>query len=491
MTSTISVHRQILRTLALVTVFVFTACEAPTIVNPNSPSVIGASTSPQAIAQEATGILFGWRGALGGFRSDVAIFGREGYNFNLGDTRSTSNYLIGIAVGANRLDPSGFAAGDWTGQYTVLRNIYNFNIAVAATSPLIITPAQKSASLGFMKTVEAAMLLQVIETRDTLGAIVQTEANPNALAPFVTRDSAYRYIIGELTAANALLTSAGAVSFPFPLHAGFSMTATNFSTPAGFAKLTNAFLAKAAVLWATEGGPASAWTTASTALGASFLNATATGLTAAGLADGMYQVYSAGTGDAVNPLNATTNTNEYAHMSLQAQVQLGTNGGVGNDTDFRYVAKIAPRAARTSPGAATSTLGFKIWPAAASPMAEIRNEELILLRAEVELNTGDLVDAIADINLIRTNSGGLPPTTLTPASGFNTILQALLYERWLSLLMEGDRWVDYRRYGILNQLPLDITSGPFTNFVAVVMPVPFAECQLRLGLVAPLAGPGC
>ena len=227
MTSTISVHRQILRTLALVTVFVFTACEAPTIVNPNSPSVIGASTSPQAIAQEATGILFGWRGALGGFRSDVAIFGREGYNFNLGDTRSTSNYLIGIAVGANRLDPSGFAAGDWTGQYTVLRNIYNFNIAVAATSPLIITPAQKSASLGFMKTVEAAMLLQVIETRDTLGAIVQTEANPNALAPFVTRDSAYRYIIGELTAANALLTSAGAVSFPFPLHAGFSMPPTS------------------------------------------------------------------------------------------------------------------------------------------------------------------------------------------------------------------------------------------------------------------------
>jgi hypothetical protein len=490
MTSTISVRRHNLGTLTLVTVLLFTACETPTIVNPNSPSVTGAATSPQAVVQEATGILAGWRGTLGAFRSDVGIFGREGYNFNLGDTRSTSNYLIGIAVGANRLDPAGFAAGDWPAQYTVLRNIYNFNLAVAATSPVIITPAQKSASLGFMKTVEAAVLLQVIETRDTLGAIVQTEADPNGLAPFVSRDSAYRYIISELTAATTLLTAAGSSSFPFTLHSGFSSTATNFSTPAGFVKLTNGFLARAAVLWATEGGPASAWQTAATALQASFLNANPSGLTSSGLADGMYQVYSAASGDAVNPLNSTTNTNLYAHMSLQAQVQHRV-GVVGNDTDLRYVAKITPVSPRTSPGAASSSLGFKIWPAATSPMAEIRNEELILLRAEVELNTGNLAATIADINLIRTNSGGLPPTTVTPASGSTAILQALLYERRLSLLMEGDRWVDYRRYGILNQLPLDITSGAFTDFVAVVMPIPIAECQLRLNLAPPLAGPGC
>jgi hypothetical protein len=490
MTSTTSARRHYVRALMLVTVLLGTACESPTIVNPNSPSVIGAATSPQAIAQEAAGIMAGWRGTLGGIRSDAGIFGREGYNFNLGDTRSTSNYLIGIAVGANRLDPSGFAAGDWPAQYTVLRNIYNFNVAVAATSPAIITPAQKSASLGFMKTVEAAMLLQVIETRDTLGAIVVTEANPNVLAPFVSRDSTYRYIVGELLAADSLLAAAGTASFPFTLHAGFNTTATNFSTPAGFIKLTNAFLARAATFWATEGGPATAWQTAATALQGSFLNATPSGVTASGLADGMYEVFSAATGDAVNPLNSTTNTNLYAHMSIQAQVQLRANL-VGNDTDLRYVAKITPVSPRTSPGAASSSLGFKIWPAATSPMAEIRNEELILLRAEVEMNTGDLTDAIADINLIRVNSGGLPPLTLTPASGKPAILTALLYERRMSLLMEGDRWVDYRRYGILNQLPLDITSGPFTDFVAVVMPIPVAECQLRIGLAPPLAGPGC
>src|SRR5579862_5610392 len=381
-------HRRHAGLLALAAALSLTACETPSIVNPNSPSVAGAATSPQALVQEATGVLAGWRGTLGGLRSDVGMFGRESYNFTTGDTRATTNFLIGIAVGANKLDPNGFANGDWGGQYTVLRNIYNLNIAVAATSNDLISVAQKSAALGFTKTIEAALLLQVIETRDTLGAIVQTEASPAVLAPFVSRDSTYRYIIGELNAALTLL-AAGGTSFPFTLHSGFSSTATNFSTPAGFAKLTNAYLARAAIFWATEGGPATAWQVAATALQNSFLNAGPSGLTASGLNDGMYQVYSSATGDAANPLNASTNTSLYAHMSIQTDVQLRATG----DTDLRYKAKLHAIPSRQLPGAAASTLGFNIWPATSSSMAEIRNEELILLRAEVELNTGNLAAA--------------------------------------------------------------------------------------------------
>jgi len=123
--------------------------------------------------------------------------------------------------------------------------------------------------------------------------------------------------------------------------------------------------------------------------------------------------------------------------------------------------------------------------------ASLRNEELILLRAEVKLGTGDLAGAISELNLIRVNSGGLPPLILTPADGHDAILQALLYERRMSLLMEGNRWLDYRGYGFLNQLPLDVTSGPFTDVVASVIPIPAAECLLRVGQQPPLAGPGC
>lgn len=464
----------------------FSACSSPDIVNPNSPTVTAAAASPVALQQLATGVLAGWRGTLGGLRSDFGIFGRESYNFTLGDTRATTNFLIGIAVGANALDPSGFANGDWGGQYTTLRNIYNFKLAVTNASDALVTPAQKSAALGFAKTIEAALLLQVVESRDSLGGIVDVEADPSLLAPFVSRDSMYKYVIGELQAASTLLAGGGS-SFPFNVPSGFHQTATNFSTPSGFALMTNAYLAKAAVLYATEGGPASAWTTATNALKASFLNDAASGLTASGLNDGLYQVFSSATGDAANPLNASTNTNLYAHMSIQAQVQLKTNG----DTDNRYVAKLQKAAQRTLPGAAPSSLGFRIWPLATAPMAEIRNEELILLRSEVKLATGDLAGSIADLNLVRVSSGGLPPSTVTPSSGHDAILQALLYERRMSLLMEGDRWIDYRRYGLLNQLPLDVTSGPFTDFVAKVMPIPSAECLLRVGQAPPLAGPGC
>jgi hypothetical protein len=52
---------------------------------------------------------------------------------------------------------------------------------------------------------------------------------------------------------------------------------------------------------------------------------------------------------------------------------------------------------------------------------------------------------------------------------------ALLYERRYSLLWEGHRWNDMRRYGRLDQLPLDLPS----HFVAKVMPVPKQESDAR------------
>jgi len=55
-------------------------------------------------------------------------------------------------------------------------------------------------------------------------------------------------------------------------------------------------------------------------------------------------------------------------------------------------------------------------------------------------------------------------------------LTALLYERRYSLLFEGQRWNDHRRFGLLNLLPLDQPG----QFVAKVMPIPQAECDARV-----------
>ena len=106
----------------------------------------------------------------------------------------------------------------------------------------------------------------------------------------------------------------------------------------------------------------------------------------------------------------------------------------------------------------------------------LKNEELILLRAEANLGLGNTQAVIDDINLIRVNAGGLAPTTLTAGSSNADILTELLYNRLMSLIFEqGVRWIDARKYGRLNTLPIDRAGD-------VVHPhqiVPTAECDAR------------
>lgn len=445
------------------------------ITNPNTATVAGAGSDPQALQLQATGLLRQLRNGRGGFISSTGRFGRESYIYTPQEGRNTSNYLIGIQ-GANRLDPAGFAVENWGAQYGNLRDIFNFKSVVSGGTAL--TEAQKRAGLGFAKTLEGLELLYVISTRDSLGAVVEIKQNASDLALFVSRDSVYRYILGTLDEAAADL-AAGGTAFPFALHAGF----TGFNTPATFAQFNRAIAARAAAYYATVGGGATAWQRALTALDGSFLNAAATTRTA--LDVGVFHPYSGATGDALNPLDAVTNTNLYAHMSIQTDAPRKADGTFDN----RYLAKLGPRPERSAPQGfgVASTLGFQLYPTTASPIPIVRNEELILLRAEALLATGNKTGAITLIDGIRANSGGLAPSGLTAASPDATILTELLLQKRYSLLLEGHRWIDMRRYGRLDQLPLDLP----THFVARVQPIPQAECLVRARAGAQFAGPGC
>jgi hypothetical protein len=278
---------------------------------------------------------------------------------------------------------------------------------------------------------------------------------------------------------------ASATAFPFTLTSGFS----GFNTPATYLQFNRAIKARVAVNYATLGGGTAAWQAALTALNASFLNAGAA--TRAQFDVGVYDTY-APSPDTPNPLNSATNTSLYAHMSIQTDAQLKASG----QPDDRYTAKIRTGLPSRQgpitgdgPTSASSTSGFNIWTTTSSSIPVIRNEELILLRAEAKLGTGDKAGAIADLNIVRQNSGGLPASTLTAASTSDQITDGILYEKRYSLLMEGQRWPDMRRYSRLGQLPIDITSGPNKNFVARVMPIPQAECLNRIALGGAYVGP--
>jgi starch-binding outer membrane protein, SusD/RagB family len=489
MTTTHTQMRKLVAAAALAASAVGCSQSEIDISNPNSALASAVASDPTALQLLATGLFTDQRNTRSAMITNTGIFGREMYTFTPQEGRNTTHFLIGITVaGTQKLDPTGFANGSWGGGYGALRDLFNFKNTINASTAL--SAAQKSASLGLAETIEGQLLLEVIDTRDTLGAIVEVKANPFDLAPFVTRDSVFKYILATLDDANTkLLAGGGAFPFTIPPGYGAAVAGTDFTTPSNFAKFNRAIKARAAAHYATAGGGAAAWQASLTALAASFLNAGASTRTAFDV--GAYETYGAAP-DSPNGLTQATNTTLYAHMSFLSDVQLKASGA----PDDRYTAKIRTGLPSRSgpvtgdgPTSASSTLGFSMWPTTSSPIPIIRNEELILIRAEAKLATGDKAGAIADLNQVRTNSGGLPASTLTTASTDDAVLTGILYEKRYSLMMEAHRWVDMRRYGKLSLLPLDITSGPNKNFVAKVMPIPQAECLNRLPLGGAFIGP--
>lgn len=445
------------------------SCDAPTVPNYNNPTPGGLAGDPIAgLRLAAAGLLVQNRATYAGYISDVGIFGRESYNFFPTDARNMTHYLA-----QNPLDPAGFASGGWAPRYTNIRNAFNFLSTVDAAGAL--SAAQKEAARGFAKTIEALELHYVIAQRHNLGAVVEVKANPLELAPFVSRDSVHNYIIARLEEASTNL-AAGGGAFPFTLPAGFA----GFNTPTTFRTFNRALAARVELWRAALGNPAcgangiTCYQRALAAINASFINA------GGSLTTGVYHVFSSESGDIRNRLNQSVDPDLVAHPSDSTDAPLQASGA----KDLRYQAKFRrlldaqgnPTSRLPSGGAANgipTTIGFRMYPTDVSPAPIIRNEELILMRAEARYFTGDPVGALADINLIRTTSGGL--VARGPFVDASDFITELLLQRRYSLMWEGHRWVDVRRYNRLTTLPLDLPN----HFRQTQQPIPQAECDFR------------
>ena len=435
--------------------------EKLTIPNYNQPTTEGVSKDPKGVQLLASGLLAGIRNNFAATNRDFGIFGREAYNYFATDGRFISNYLVGIP-GPQRLDPAGFASGIWVTRFQNMRNAVQLADLANSTA---LSDAQKKAVSGFAKTIQANEMAYVIMSRDTLGAPTDIPADPNSPAAFVSRDSVYKFISGTLDAAAADL-AAGGSAFPFTLHTGFA----GFDTPATFLQFNRALAARVLAYRASLGCGTPCYTQALAAVTASFASPVGGATTLADLNRGVYNIYSTAAGDTPNANSFSQDNYIFAHASIQTDAQSGPSG-----IDARYTRKVTTNPPVTPPQNLNLPADhhFIIYPTPSSPAAIIRNEELMLIRAEANIFTNNFAAAMQDINNIRAVSGGLGPTAFgTPAAG----LTALLYERRYSLLFEGQRWNDYRRFGILNQLPLDMPG----QFVAKVMPIPQAECDARI-----------
>jgi hypothetical protein len=448
----------------------------PNYQNPTVQTITGDPVA--ALPLLATGVLRDDRGNEPGYVLGLGILGREVYNYTPTEGRNTSGWLT-----SDVNNNTSFGGGAlWSGPYFTLRDIFNTSSVLESATSTQFSDAQKNAVRGFLHTTEAYSLLQLINTRNDLGVVVQVNSDPNQLSPFVSRDSAFNYIIGELNKAQTELTAAGTVAFPFTFHSGY----TGFTTPANYLKFNRAMAARVNAYRASLGisgcgaaKSAACYQTVLTNLSQSFLDTTKA------LTLGVFNVFSAAAGDVANT-NSNANTSAIvAHYKADSGIALRADG----TKDLRFQNKVItlanPKGPSTSSLGVATTFDYSIYAARTDPIAIIRNEELILLRAEAEYYTGDQASALIDINEIRTKSGGLAPRgAFADEADF---LTELLYNRRMSLAFEGHQWIDKRRFGLLNTLPLDLP----THVIVSRLPVPQGECLQRANVAANLKGPGC
>ncbi len=392
--------------------------------DPNGPSLEDISTNPTAdkVANLAVGVEASARDELNTYYVDVSMIGREAWRFSAADPRFTGDLL---GRGTSVLDDNTFyITRPWGARYRTIRNA---NILIEAVDGVVaFSDAEKRAVKGYAKTIVAYQLLMNLNLTYDNG--IRVDVAGDEPGPVLGRAEALAAIAAMLDEAAADL-GAGGDSFPFPLSSGFD----GFGTPATFRTFNRALAARVAVYRQN-------WQEALGILPNTFLSP------GDPLTEGVYHVFSQQPGDLVNSFffnpDAPAGDALVAHPSFAADIDSGDN----------RISKIFDRTEPATLDGLTSDFGVFVYKTATDPIPIIRVAELLLIRAEARIQTGDLAGAVEDLNRIRT-AAGLDLYTGEVAQA--ALIDEMLKQRRFELYGEGHRWIDLRRYGRLSELPLD------------------------------------
>ena len=375
---------------------------------------------------------------------NLSIIGREAYRFTGSDPRYTSEL-----PGANgvQLDNNAFyTSNPYAARYSAVKTLNILIDAVANTA--IPADTAKQAYLGVAKTLKAHELLMVLNMQYNNGIRVDV-GDPTRLGPFLSREESFNAIAALLDEAAAHLTGAG-TRLPFALPAGFS----GFNTPATFRQFNRALAARVAVY-------AGRYAAALAFLGESFLDLDGD------YNAGVYLNYSAGSGDRLNALflapNATGDI-RVAHPSWVAGAEPG---------DLR-LSKVVLRNQPASQANLSGTHDVYVYKSNLDPTPVITNEELVLIYAEAQIQTGNLGEGASALNRIRSNAG---LGAYTGPLEREALINEMLRQRRYSLFFQGHRWIDLRRYNRLGELPIDRPG----DVVHQQFPRPFPELGVQGG----------
>ncbi len=446
-----------------------------------APTNIPNSTA--GIQNAVTGLISGSRNDVQSYMVDAAAFARDGGNYT-----NTEPRFITYELGLDPINPAW--SSTWTFSYANILQAHQIISTVPQIAPTLST-AQAAALTGVVQTIEAYNYMNVAEDHDSLGmAILPAQTTGTTPPPAVCFKDGWKYITALLDSAYTNLQAGGGGALPVKLPDGFSAVSASGTAFASFnrALAGKAYLEYAYAIARSSGGSAptpttagspdlTALTAADNALALSALLDT-TKLTVnspAGFTPDGYSVlhnFSGKSGDAVNPMNGLFGTFRILNTIPSSQ-----------DTvkDARWLAKFqittaAPQ--QQTYDAPVSPYIYTMYATTDSYIPIVRNEELALVRAQIQLGLGNYATAANYINAVRTRVGKLPAAVI--AATYLSTRDALLHEQQISTALEasGDRMIALRMYDL--EVQQDTTWGK-NDLHTTVQPIPFAETTARGG----------
>lgn len=395
----------------------FSACQLDDIPNPNAPDQInlengGATLNDLRLL--ASGLEAVLRVDMEFHFWTTSIVGREYWDLRNTDPRYTGELL---GKGGGGLDDNGFlTTRSYAARYRAVRSAW-VQIHATQNSSASLSTAQRNGLLGHARTLLAYSLLLECNRQYQNGIRTNVE-DPDNLGPFENYDAALRSIRAILDQGNTELTGA---EFVFSSTLGNAARVKQFNR--AIAARVEMYKGDAAAMrsllqetWMDPDG---------------------------NMNEGVYYVFGAGGNNRFNPLfNVPLQTQYVAHPTFVAAAEPG---------DTRFSSKTTQLSAPFATDDLSGDVQVTMIASNTSPFPIVRNEELVLMWAEANIgfNNNEAVTAINKVRAAAGLSGYGGPTDDA------SLVNQLLHERRYSLFGEGHRWIDMRRLGRLNQIPID------------------------------------
>ncbi|HEY0739896.1 MAG TPA: RagB/SusD family nutrient uptake outer membrane protein [Chryseosolibacter sp.] len=405
-------------------VLMLSSCSLDPVVDPNFASVgaVSKNASKAQLDGLVTGQIAAARNGLATYHQVVGTLGKELFNFN-----GTESRWMTELNGLRPIDNSAFYNGATTGFGLPVRQANTLLAALENTSS--VTETEKNAYRGVANTFKGLAYLYMLNVQYANGVRLNIE-DPFKPSKPVSYAESLAGIASFLDQGASQLDAAGS-TFPF----GMPATYAGFNTPSTFKQFNRAIALRVAIYQKD-------WAKAEALLPQTFITETGS------LTLGPKHSFNATAPDIANPLLSTASQIIVGVEKIWDDIEPG-------DTRKSKVLEVTPKLSYTSGVTYATKYRVNMYLLADAPAPIIRNEELLLIAAEVAAQRNRPADAVKFINIVRTGAG-LPNyagATTTPA-----LIDAILKERLYSLFYEGHRWIDMRRYDKFSEVHLPVAE---------------------------------